>query len=221
VSGAPAASELLEGALEALGPGGDERAAELLVGCELEVLAGVSRWEGSDGEVLAHRVFVGTDARSLGRLAAHPSIDDAVVEALGAALARRPGNSLDGVVYHWALDEPQQAAYRGSPRRSAALDDEGAVATALLAYLEGAEQPEAAAMAAHVAAIRVTHAGKARVAHVPVGGAARSFPWPGGSSRGEIGGADSRAARLLITSALESLLAGSERLHVRVEFLAG
>lgn len=199
---AASSEELREGALRALGPAGDARAVFILTWARLAVRRGVSSWESSQGSVVAHRVLVGTDARSLGVLRAYPAVDDALVAALGAALSSFAGHSLEGVRYHWALHEPKPALdYRGATQPLPVVRDEvGALHDAVRAYLQGAGLTREAEQ---VADMQLVLRAEARTCHVRLRHA-----------RGE------RFDAVILRRALGDLLAGPEQREVRVMFSA-
>lgn len=144
----PEAEALRARALVALGPAADPRVVALLEAATLAIEPGISSRKHLDDDVACWRVVIGTDARSLGSLAALPAIDDALVEAIGAAFAGFEGCWLDGVAYRWSIDEvPDALGYRGGAARPVDPWETGALERGLVAYLEGADRASAALLA--------------------------------------------------------------------------
>jgi hypothetical protein len=102
-------------------------------------------WEGSHGEVRAHRLALGLDGASLGELDAFPSALDELEAVLSRVLARRPGHSLASLETRWELEPAAEVrTYRTPERRPARRDDPEALRRALVAYLDRRNQREAA-----------------------------------------------------------------------------
>lgn len=135
------AEELRREALEALGEHADERAREVLSHATVAVDEGVARWDSSAGVVLAHRVTLGLDARTLGGLRALPSLVDALAAAFAGAIARGPRESLHDLALRWTPGaHPVAAGYRDAPPPAA----EESLGEAVAAYLEGSGEGELA-----------------------------------------------------------------------------
>lgn len=134
-------ASLREKVLDALGAHADPRAAALLDRATLHIDEGVRQWTGSAGDVRAHRVRLGVDARSLGVVKAAPSAEDSLRAAFAAVLSDHAGESLAELVIEWdgALSARMES-YRGAAR----IDGRAHLAEALTEYLEGAGDERAA-----------------------------------------------------------------------------
>jgi hypothetical protein len=124
---------LRRAALAALGPHADERVRDALARARVTIFAGAARWAGSSGPVEAHRVVLGLDARSLGRLRAAPAVADALCAAFAAAAATHPGEVLLDLALRWNPHAgPSAAGYRNAPPAAA----QASLREALVDYLE-------------------------------------------------------------------------------------
>lgn len=191
-----------DSALETLGPHGDPRARELLQRALLSVERDVVHWEGTAGQVRAHRVLLGTDPRSLALIERVPSIRDAVCAALATAIAQRPGEVLHEVREYWAFQEvSEHGGYRGEGLSPvlALRDEPGAVHRALGIYLQALGEERAASWMAR-ARVEIEKTSKGYRARVH----ARPERYMGTHERDAVKGA------------LRVLLQGPERARVQV-----
>lgn len=146
------ATKLTQDALSALGPYGDMRAREALVHATVIVEPNVRWWTASEGVIHGHRVRLRVDARTLGVLRAHPSVDDALRAAFARAVAALPRQSLVDFVVEWnSAVVTGVTTYRGEFLRS----DTNDLAKALVAFLEGAGEHEVARRLAMLDVVRV------------------------------------------------------------------
>jgi hypothetical protein len=107
--------ELRDAALRGLGEHADGRARDALARGELAIAPGVVRWDASAGPVDAHDVVLAVDAATLGALRAVPHLADALVAALAAAVAIRPGEALRDLSFRWAPPAATPTGYRDVP----------------------------------------------------------------------------------------------------------
>ncbi|MBX3191553.1 MAG: hypothetical protein KF819_31455 [Labilithrix sp.] len=84
-------------ALETLGPHGDALARTALETGDVSVEHGVLAWEGSHGQVTAHRVIVVVEGELYDAIMDKPATLDGLSQALAAAMAERPGHSVADV----------------------------------------------------------------------------------------------------------------------------
>ncbi|MCS6900790.1 MAG: hypothetical protein RMJ98_01960 [Myxococcales bacterium] len=98
-------------------------------------------WEGSHGEVCAHRLTLGLDGASLGELDEHPSALDELEAVFSRVLARRPGHGLASLATRWELEPAAEVvSYRSPERRPVHRNDPEALRRALVAYLHRRHQ---------------------------------------------------------------------------------
>jgi hypothetical protein len=81
-------------ALEMLGPLGDALARESLETGSVSVEHGVLAWEGSHGQVTAHRVVVIVVEELYRNVRERPAALDGLSHALSAAMSERPGHAV-------------------------------------------------------------------------------------------------------------------------------
>jgi hypothetical protein len=135
------------------------RAWGVLELASLRLHPGALTWEGSHGEVCAHRLTLGLDGASLGELDEFPSALDELEAVLSRVLARRPGHSLASLETCWELEPVADVCtYRTPERRPVRRDDPEALRRALVAYLDRRNQGEAARWAREAAALAARRA---------------------------------------------------------------
>jgi hypothetical protein len=100
-------------ALDVLGPLGDELARSALESGSVYVEHDVLGWQGSHGEVHAHRVVVTLGAELHARVVASHAARDGLAAALAAAMAERPGHSVADVALEIGVARaPMSGPYR-------------------------------------------------------------------------------------------------------------
>jgi hypothetical protein len=100
-------------ALDVLGPLGDELARSALESGAVYVEHDVLGWQGSHGEVHAHRAVVTLPSELHARVVASHPARDGLAAALAAAMAERPGHSVADVTLEvGAAHGPTLGPYR-------------------------------------------------------------------------------------------------------------
>ena len=194
--------ELRARALEKL-DAGDQDAERILSCALLSVDRDAGHWAGSRGDMRAHRVWLGVEARDLGLVRMRPSLHDLLTAAVARALTEDPEQTLQELALYWGLDEaPAELDYRSPDRVEASPDDPAALARAARAFLAALGEPELArALGGAELSVERAASGLLLVARLPRGAA--------GFERG------SRGLGLLEETA-GALLSGKARAPVRL-----
>lgn len=107
--------------------GASDLTVDVLRGALLEVERATRRWEGSDGEHVAHRVTLRLGAAMLALANRDHAVRDELTRAIAVAIAEAPRESLDHLELRWSEAESGGSAYRGptptSTTRARALRD--------------------------------------------------------------------------------------------------